>query len=248
MFSSPVNRLLKQSLLLYGLFSKSLIVKANQQKLQLDSLRYITPKSIVVLDFETTGAASDCSIREIGAVKVEHGEITDCYHALVKPKEGDNLSEYAKLMKRTREAFPDLINFCSGSYIVAHNAAFERRFLRQIYSNEPDIAIFDPAGVFCTYRLAIKIFPDQENYKLSPLARRLALSFPNALKSHRALDDVFMTKLLWDRCVDYIQERGVVSEFHLSCLFNIQLWHKDFTNQIIEHYAEISNNKKNKLR
>lgn len=225
---------------LFNLFRLTPLHLARQAIPLRERLHSIENRSLVVLDFETTGADSEASIREVGAVKLTKG-IDDCFHSLLKPKHGVNLDEYRKLMDRATVAFPKLIEFCDKCHVVAHNASFEKRFLYQIYQKFGDTLDFDQIVFFCTYRIAAKLIPLQKQYKLSKLAKKLELEYPCSLKPHRALDDVFMTKLLWDEFIAILNEHSVPEEKHQECLFNIQSHSKELTSEIMNIYSTKQN-------
>jgi len=96
--------------------------------------------TVVVLDFETTGlspAYGDRAI-EIGAVRIEDGEITDRFQALMNPGRPidpfiesytgitNNMLKDARPCKEVMSEFAD---FIGNHNLVAHNASFDKRFL-----------------------------------------------------------------------------------------------------------------------
>ena len=92
----------------------------------------------IVLDFETADYSSD-SACALALVRVAHGRIEDEFYSLIKPL-GGNFT-FSWLHGITREAvrdapgfgelWPLVVNFIgNASYLVAHNAPFDRRVLR----------------------------------------------------------------------------------------------------------------------
>ena len=97
--------------------------------------------SYVVFDIETTGFSEiEDRIIEIGAVKVENGEITDRFSAFVNPEipipfEIINLTgitdEMVMEANTIEKVLPEFLAFCEGSVLVAHNAGFDVGFIKQ---------------------------------------------------------------------------------------------------------------------
>jgi len=100
----------------------------------------INEEQYVVVDIETTGLHPMTSeIIEIGAVRYKNGKTAEEFHSFIKPRE--KLSEFTqKLTGITQdmlseapdveEVLPKFVEFVSDSVFVAHNAAFDYRFLR----------------------------------------------------------------------------------------------------------------------
>ena len=93
----------------------------------------------VVFDIETTGfSALTCRIIEIGAVKVEKGQITDRFSTFVNPEVpipfrieqltsiNDSMVLDAPVIE---EVLPKFLEFCEGCVMVAHNADFDMSFI-----------------------------------------------------------------------------------------------------------------------
>ncbi|MCR5010742.1 MAG: PHP domain-containing protein, partial [Lachnospiraceae bacterium] len=96
--------------------------------------------SFVVFDLETTGVVpGKCKLIEFGAVKVEHGEITDRFSTFVDPHE-PLTQEISGLTSITddmligapniEEVLPQFLKFCEGCVLVAHNAKFDTNCIR----------------------------------------------------------------------------------------------------------------------
>lgn len=93
----------------------------------------------VVFDIETTGFIPSLDkIIEIGAVKVENGQIVDRFSTFVNPKVpipfriekltgiNDNMVIHAPEIE---EVLPKFLEFCEGAIMVAHNADFDMSFI-----------------------------------------------------------------------------------------------------------------------
>ena len=156
--------------------------------------------TFVVFDLETTGLVNTPSggkmdaITEIGAVKIEHGEIKEKFTTLVDP-ERKLTEEIVKLTGITDEmlagapkigqVIPDFLKFCEGCILVGHNVQFDYKFVR--YYAEQEEYEFD----FKTYD-TLSIAQGMlflSNYKLNTLADYFHFTFNH----HRAWDDAYVT-------------------------------------------------------
>lgn len=96
--------------------------------------------SAIVLDFETTGLSPNQGDRaiEIGAVKLENGQVVDRFQSLMNPGfrvsgfiEGytgitNNMLNHAPSCD---EVMSEFVDFIGDANLVAHNASFDKRFL-----------------------------------------------------------------------------------------------------------------------
>ena len=95
----------------------------------------------VVFDIETTGfSAVNDRIIEIGAVKVDGGQIVDRYSTFVNPERPipfeiekltgihDGMVESADVIE---DILPKFMEFCQDCIMVAHNAEFDMSFIRE---------------------------------------------------------------------------------------------------------------------
>lgn len=165
---------------------------------------HATPaNSLVVLDFETTGLSPNNGDRiiEIGAVRIAHGTITERFQTLANPGMRINsfIEDYTgitnamvKNAPSCEEATAKLCEFMGASPVVAHNAAFDKRFL---HSECQRIAITPTAPFLCSMLLAKRIYPTASSYKLSALLEYAKVTGTGDF--HRALYDSEMTAKLW---------------------------------------------------
>ncbi len=152
-----------------------------------------------VIDFETTGGnANECSITEVGAVKVRGGEVLGTFQTLVNPGCAipPNITLITgitnQLVMRAPEmvtVLPSLLEFIGGSVIVAHNIRFDMGFLKNAIRRHggPMIGNSQLDTLALSRRLLAGEVP---NHKLGDLARRLRLPHQ---PTHRALDDAWAT-------------------------------------------------------
>ena len=104
---------------------------------------YSLPTSFVAVDTETTGLDFDlCNIIEIGAVKVDNGQIIDSFKTLINVDEklppfivhltgitDEMLADAPSL----NEVVADFDAFVGDSILLAHNASFDMNFLYTAY-------------------------------------------------------------------------------------------------------------------
>ena len=160
----------------------------------------LVKNTFVVFDLETTGLNTSPAsgrmdaITEIGAVKIEGGEIREQFSTLVNPERKLD-AEIVKLTGITDdmlvsapkigEVIPDFYKFCDGCLLVAHNAPFDSKFVR--YYGEAEGYMFEQR-VFDTVSIA-QSFLYLSNYKLNTLADHYGITFNH----HRAADDALAT-------------------------------------------------------
>jgi DNA polymerase-3 subunit epsilon len=141
--------------------------------------------TVIVVDFETTGMSPDYGDRaiEVGAVKLEAGEVVDRFQCLMNP--GIRVNRFI-------EDYTEFADFIGESNLVAHNASFDRRFLdAECYRIDRDYR-----GEFaCSMLAARRVYPDAPNHKLGTLVAFKQL--PSDGTFHRALADAEMTAYLW---------------------------------------------------
>lgn len=159
----------------------------------------------VVLDFETTGfSAENDYIIEIGAIKYADGVEKGVFSSLVNPLKklssrivnitGLTDSDLADAPTLTDIA-PDFFDFVGSVPIVAHNAPFERQFLRKMCES----CEYEFENEFVDLlKLARSKFPRSPNHKLQTLIDYCEIS---AEAAHRALSDARATAELFEICV-----------------------------------------------
>ncbi|WP_175855068.1 exonuclease domain-containing protein [Burkholderia anthina] len=152
---------------------------------------------LVFVDLETTGGSSaEHRITEIGVVEIGPLGVST-WTSLVNPGQSippfiQQLTGISDEMVRDAPSFaslaPALFERLDGKLFVAHNASFDRGFLRTEFERA-GIA-FNP-DVLCTVRLSRALFPRESRHGLDALIERHGL-VPAA--RHRALADA---DLLW---------------------------------------------------
>ena len=173
----------------------------------------------VVFDLETTGlSAQNCSIIEIGAVKIRDGQVLDRFDTFVDP-EGAIPPEITKLTGISQEmtaGAPDELTALQMFFrfvgkradggdvlLIAHNADFDTGFLRAA-ADRHGVPFTNP--YLDTLALARYLLPDLKNHKLDTVANHYKLGDFN---HHRACDDAEMLANIWfSMCAD-LDEGGI---------------------------------------
>ncbi|MDR2082180.1 MAG: hypothetical protein LBP35_00850 [Candidatus Ancillula trichonymphae] len=188
--------------------------------------------SFVAIDFETANKDPRSAV-QVGAVRVENGELVDNYESLILSE--DEYSEYtnyfpncANVVEIHREAlkcgrswplvYKELEEFARGMDFVAHNATFDRRCL---YSLNKHFDIDNYPPFWDTYMNARRLIRDEvENYKLATLSFFYNLTTPNeyGIKGHSAFYDAGLCAKL---CLK-IQEFGKLKPMGLPSSENFR--------------------------
>lgn len=169
----------------------------------------------VVVDVETTGGSPEHGHRvtEIAAVRVSGGEVRDSFSTLVNPERRipgmiTSLTGITDEMVREAPRFHEIADrlraFVGGRVFVAHNAAFDWRFL--CAELERSLGRRLDGRQLCTVRLSRKLLPQLPSRSLDALALYFGLEIESR---HRALDDAVATAHVLLRLIALLAERGV---------------------------------------
>ncbi|SEN87135.1 DNA polymerase-3 subunit epsilon [Duganella sp. CF517] len=153
-------------------------------------------KSIVMLDFETTGLspAMGDRITEVAALRIVGGRIVERYVSLINcdvriPSFITGLTGITQAMvdnaPPVSRVVPDLLDFIGGDALSAHNASFDEKFLLA----EAARLNLTPGhqALVCSLKLSRRVFPNLASYKLGNLSGQLGIRFKSA--AHRAESD-----------------------------------------------------------
>ena len=151
----------------------------------------------VVLDVETTGGkAGTDRVIEIGAVKVQAGEVLETFSTLLNPGRTipsfiSRLTGISNAMVADAPTFADiatkLAEFLQGAVFVAHNAKFDYGFIRSEFAR-CDITFEMPQ--LCTVVNMRRYYPGLASYSLGKLCEEFDIKLNN---HHRALADATAT-------------------------------------------------------
>src|SRR3954451_15760502 len=148
----------------------------------------------VALDVETNGrSGAACEVTEVGVVLVGGGELHDEWSSLVRPRmplqrgiqRFTGITQaMASSAPEPEEVLPYVAELLQGRVLVAHNAQFDRRCLRQAFQR---VGLKWPRPpVVCTVQMARRFAPLQRERKLASLAESLGIDVDEV---HRALPD-----------------------------------------------------------
>lgn len=159
----------------------------------LDSLSY------TVVDVETTGGSPDAGHRvtEIAAVRVENGGVRDVFQTLINPERSippfitslTSISwEMVKDAPKFRDVCDELLSRMEGTVFVAHNAAFDWRFVAAEVARATGRRI--EGRRLCTVRLARAVLPQLRRKSLDWVANHYGVEIEGR---HRAGGDALAT-------------------------------------------------------
>ena len=159
---------------------------------------HVSDATFVVTDTETTGTSAESNrVIELGAVKVEDGEIVDRFQQLINPQRSIP-GRITKLTGITTgmvfdaptvdEVLPGYLDFLDDGILTAHNLSFDKGFLDaelERIGQEPL-----PNETLCTVRLARRLLPGLDSKGLSRLVQFYDITVDGR---HRALGDAEAT-------------------------------------------------------
>ena len=176
---------------------------------------------IAVIDFETTGISPGQGDRatEVAIVLIEGGRVVDRFQSLMNagvyiPAFITQLTGITNAMVRAappaEAVMAEAAHFVGDTPLVAHNAAFDRRY----WSAELARIGLPAAQPFaCTVLLSRRLYPEMSSHKLGHLADCFRL--PRTGRAHRALADAEVTaELLHHMQQDLRTRYGVATPDH----------------------------------
>ena len=140
----------------------------------------VAEAEFVAVDTETNGLAGDlCELTEVGAVVVGGGECHDSWESLVRVERplSRGIERFTGITQAmvdaappADEVLPELAELLEGRVLVAHNARFDVRVLRQAFERA---GLDWPAPpTLCTVALARRLAPLVRKRGLAELAER----------------------------------------------------------------------------
>lgn len=176
-------------------------------------------RTFVVFDIETTGFSPRTDeITEIGAVKVKDGVIIDHFSQLINPnrpipEEVQKLTGITPALISEEPMIDkvifDFYDFCKDTVLVAHNAAFDTRFIRRDMTKYNLKFNFD---VVDTLYLARALVPDMKRFNLGALSKKFGVSLVNA---HRAVNDAQATALVFIKLLELAKDKDAISNLNI---------------------------------
>ncbi len=181
-------------------------------------LRFLLPLAGTVFDTETTGLnpSEGDEIIQIGAVRIVAGKLRrqDSFEQLVDPQRALSEAgiaihgiqpEMLKGQPTIDTVLPAFHAFCADSVLVAHNAAFDMRFL-QLKEERTGVRFAMP--VLDTLLLSAVLHPQQESHRLEAIAERLGVT---VLGRHTALGDAIVTAEVFAKMVPLLEAAGITT-------------------------------------
>ncbi len=178
--------------------------------------RPLSSLSYTVFDTETTGLnpAGGDQIIQIGATRIVNGKLLrqESFEQLVNPgivipAVSIPIHGITQDMVRGQpsigEVLPAFHVFAQDTVLVAHNAAFDMRFL-QLQEASTGLRFHQP--VMDTLLLSAVVHPNQASHRLEAIAERFNIT---VLGRHTALGDAMVTAEVWLRLVPLLAEMGI---------------------------------------
>jgi DNA polymerase-3 subunit epsilon len=180
--------------------------------------RKLSELAFTAFDTETTGlepSAGD-EIISIGAVRIVNGRVLkqEVFEQLVNPRRPISRESTAVHGIDNRQVageppieqvLPRFHRFCEDTVLVAHNAAFDMRFL-ELKEAATGVRFGQP--VLDTLLLSAVVHPSIDNHHLDMIAERVGV---RVIGRHTALGDALLTADVFLRLVPLLAERGIVT-------------------------------------
>lgn len=180
--------------------------------------RLLSELSFTVFDTETTGLnpSEGDQIIQIGATRIVNSKLLkqESFEQLVNPGRlipaaGIPIHGITQDMVRGKpditQVLPAFYAFAQDTVLVAHNAAFDMKFL-QLQERQTGLVFNHP--VLDTLLLSAVVHPNQESHSLEAIAERFNVT---VLGRHTALGDAFVTAEVWLRLLPLLQAMGITT-------------------------------------
>jgi DNA polymerase III subunit epsilon len=191
------------------------LFKWSERSRELDD-RLLTDFTYTVFDTETTGLnpSQGDEIIQIGATRIVNGKLLrqESFEQLVDPRR--KLSpesipihgiqpEMLIGQPTIDKVLPAFHAFAADTLLIAHNAAFDMRFL-QLKEKMTGLVFDQP--VLDTLLLSAVLHPNQESHRLDAIAERLNLTI---IGRHTALGDAIVTAEVFIKMIPLLAEKGI---------------------------------------
>lgn len=192
------------------------LFKFEDKSIDLD--RKLSELTYTVFDTETTGLepSKGDEIIQIGAVRIVNGRLLrqETFDQILDPgcplkPESIPIHGITEDMVRGQPnidiVLPAFHEFCEDTVLIAHNAAFDMRFL-QLKEERTGIRFTQP--VLDTLLLSAVVHPNQESHKLDVILERLGITID---ARHNALEDALATGEVFLKLIKLLEEKGIVT-------------------------------------
>jgi DNA polymerase-3 subunit epsilon len=192
------------------------LFKFEDKSIDLD--RKLSELTYTVFDTETTGLepSNGDEIIQIGAARIVNNRLLrqETFNQIVDPEiplkpESIPIHGITEDMVRGQPnidvVLPAFHEFCEDTVLIAHNAAFDMRFL-QLKEDRTGIRFTQP--VLDTLLLSAVVHPNQESHKLDVILERLGITIGTR---HNALEDALATGEVFLKLVKLLEDMGIVT-------------------------------------
>lgn len=192
------------------------LFKFEDKSIDLD--RKLSELTYTVFDTETTGLepSKGDEIIQIGAARIVNNRLLkqEVFNQIVDPErplkpESIPIHGITEDMVRGQPnidiVLPAFHAFCEETVLIAHNAAFDMRFL-QLKEDRTGLRFTQP--VLDTLLLSAVVHPNQESHKLDVILERLGISIGTR---HNALEDAVATGEVFLKLLPLLEEEGIVT-------------------------------------
>ncbi|MDB5883867.1 MAG: DNA-directed polymerase [Polaromonas sp.] len=197
-----------------------------------------------VIDFETTGISPGGGDRatEVAIVLLESGTVVDRFQSLMNagvriPSFITQLTGISNAMvagaPAAAEVMREASRFVGNAPLVAHNAAFDRRFWQ---AELAQAGLAAPQPFICTLLLSRRLYPQAPNHKLGSLVDFHRL--PRTGQAHRALADAEMAAELLGQIRHDLQHRHGVARPDHALLMALQRCAKSAVGTLMARHAK----------
>lgn len=192
------------------------LFKFEDKSIDLD--RKLSELTYTVFDTETTGLepSNGDEIIQVGAARIVNNRLLrqETFDQIVDPEiplkpESIPIHGITEDMVRGKPnidvVLPAFHEFCEDTVLIAHNAAFDMRFL-QLKEERTGIRFTQP--VLDTLLLSAVVHPNQESHKLDVILERLGITIG---ARHNALEDALATGEVFLKLVKLLEDKGIVT-------------------------------------
>lgn len=192
------------------------LFKFEDKSIDLD--RKLSELTYTVFDTETTGLepSNGDEIIQIGAARIVNNRLLkqEIFNQIVDPErplkpESIPIHGITEDMVRGQPnidvVMPGFHAFCEETVLIAHNAAFDMRFL-QLKEERTGLRFTQP--VLDTLLLSAVVHPNQGSHKLDAILERLGISIGTR---HNALEDAVATGEVFLKLLPLLEEKGIVT-------------------------------------